>query len=94
VTVKHSRTLPLDASEAALRAEEGHVRAYLSAATTPDDDPIARADEVVVSLQPKDGQWWMTGELPGEPVADYLADDYDPYDGVPDELRAVGEVNG
>lgn len=79
--VRYRRDVPRD-DQAAIDAETEHVRAHLSACCDPDDDENARADEVTITVTDHvDGDPALvsiTGEIDTEPVAPYLADDYDP----------------
>jgi hypothetical protein len=69
----------------------GHVRAHLSSVATEGDDPERYAADVDIVVVADGEGVLITGHLDRAPVADYLRDDYDPYDGVPDELRAEAD---
>lgn len=86
--MQYSRDLPEDATQDAVDAAVEHVRAHLSAVASADDDPDTNADDVHVRTEHRDGRIWIVGELDAEPDAPYLKPGYDPYDGVPAELRA------
>jgi hypothetical protein len=86
--IVHSRLVPSGAGVEVFAATETHIRQHLSAVADPDDDPASYAALVRVTRHQRDDGVLLVGELDAEPQADYLADDYDPYDGVPDELRA------
>lgn len=86
--MRYSRDVPVGSSAEVILHTEEHIRAHLSSVATPDDDPNARAEDVRIELAVVGDQIRITGVLDAPPVAAYLRDDFDPYDGVPDDLRA------
>ncbi len=94
--MKYTRDLPEDATQDVVDATAEHVRDHLASIADSDDDPATRADDVRVRTERRDGRIWVLGELDAEPDAPYLKADFDPYAGVPEELRALAvddEVN-
>ncbi|MGW4114833.1 hypothetical protein ACWEFJ_28495 [Actinosynnema sp. NPDC004786] len=87
--MQYIRDLPEDTGQDVIDQVIEHVRAELSARADSDDDPTTRAEDVVVRVERQDGRVLVVGELDAAPDAPYLADGYDPYDGVPDALRAL-----
>lgn len=87
--MKYSRHLPEDATQDMVDETIAHVRAHLSAVAASDDDPETNADDVTVRTEHHNGRIEIIGELDAEPDAPYLKDDFDPYQGVSDELRAL-----
>lgn len=88
--MQYVRDVPRD-DPAALEAERAHVVAHLSAVAADDDDPDTHADDVrvqVVDHPDDEEQLRIVGTLDAEPVAPYLADDYDPWAGVDHDLFA------
>lgn len=79
--MRYRRDVPRD-DQTAIDAEADHVRAHLSACCDPDDDEDARAGEVTVTVaEHVDGDPALVsviGAIDADPVAPYLADDYDP----------------
>jgi hypothetical protein len=73
-------------------ASADHVRAHLSSIATPDDDPDRYATDVVITVAAEGDGLQVTGRLDREVVADYLRDDFDPFLGVPQELRAEADT--
>lgn len=86
--MKYTRDLPEDATQDRVDETIAHVRAHLSSVAASDDDPETNADDVTVHTEHRDGRIWIVGELDAEPDAPYLTPDFDPWAGVPDELRA------
>lgn len=87
----YTRDVP-DGDPDALAAERAHVVAHLSAVADADDDPDTHADDVDVTVDPHPdtpGMLRITGRLDAAPVADYLTPGYNPFAGVPAELRKV-----
>jgi len=94
--MKYTRDLPEDATQDVIDAAVKHVRDHLASIADTDDDPTTHADDVRVRTEHRDGRIWILGELDAEPDAPYLKADFDPYEGVSEELRALAvddEVN-
>lgn len=87
--MRYSRHLPEDATQDQVDETIAHVLAHLSAVAAADDDPETNADDVTVRTEHQNGRIEIIGELDAEPDAPYLKADFDPYDGVSDELRAL-----
>lgn len=85
----YTRDLPEDATQDRVDATIEHVRDHLASIADSDDDPTTHADDVTVRTEHRDGRIWVIGELDAEPDAPYLKDDFDPYEGVSEELRAL-----
>lgn len=85
----YTRDLPEDATQDQLDATIEHVRDHLASIADSDDDPTTHAEDVTVRTEHRAGRIWVIGELDAEPDAPYLKDDYDPYDGVSEELQAL-----
>ena len=84
----YTRDLPEDADQSTVDEVIAHVRAHLSAVASADDDPETNADDVTVRTEHREGRIVIIGELDAEPDAPYLKPGYDPYEDVPDKLRA------
>lgn len=83
----YTRDLPQDATQDQVDATIEHVRDHLASIADADDDPTTHAEDVTVRTEHRDGRIWVIGELDAEPDAPYLKADFDPWSGVPDELR-------
>lgn len=90
--MRYTRELPGDASPEALADAEAHVRAHLSAVASEDDDPETNADDVTVHVERQGGTIMVVGELDAEPVAPYLAADFDPERDVQDNPLTVASI--
>lgn len=88
MSMTYSRFVAASADDTAIAATEAHVRAHLSSVADAGDNPGTHADAVRVLVRPVDNGVLVVGSLDANPTAPYLAEGYDPYDGVPDELRA------
>lgn len=86
--ITYERLVADDAAPDALRLTEAHVRAHLSAVADADDDPETNADDVRIRLVTMPGGVMVRGTLEAEPQVAYQQPGFDPYEGVPDELRA------
>lgn len=86
--IQHSRFVPFQVDAEAMLATERSVRAHLSAVASPDDDEDRYVDDVEIRFETHENGILITGSLDREPDAPYLRDGFDPYAGVPDELRA------
>lgn len=87
--IRYIRDAPLNTPDEVLDQVAAHVRAHLSAVASADDDPEVFADYVQITQEIIPYQCVrISGVLDAEPDASYLRDGYDPYEGVPDELRA------
>lgn len=78
MSMRYSRSVPIDAPPGALEEARAEVRAHLSAVADTDDDPNTHADDVRVWTEDDDGATKVVGELDAEPNAPYLRDDFDP----------------
>jgi len=92
--MRYRRDVPAS-DQSAIDVEIEHVRAHLSACTTPDDDSDANAAFVNVAITSHlDGDPDMmsiVGEIDAEPIAPYLSDDYDPAAELPVRFRPYEE---
>lgn len=87
--LRYRHVVPADLSPQDYEASAAHVRHHLSAAASTVDDRREFAAEVILERNDlTDGRIELVGILDREAHADYLADGYDPYDGIPDDLRA------
>lgn len=84
----YTRDLPEDATQDQVDSTIDHVRTHLSSVAASDDDPETNADDVTIRTEQRDGRVWVIGELDMEPDAPYLKPDFDPFEGVSEELRA------
>lgn len=85
----YTRDLPEGSTQDVVDETIAHVRAHLSSVADQDDDPETNADDVTVRTEHRDGRIWVVGELDAEPDTAYLKADFDPWAGVPDDLRAL-----
>lgn len=86
--IRYIRDAPLGTSDEVLDQVEAHVRAHLSAVASETDDPEVFADYVQITQEVIPYECIrIAGVLDAEPDAPYLRHGYDPYEGVPDELR-------
>lgn len=89
--IEHVSDVPRGDAEA-LAVEKAAVVAYLSAATTEDDNVETNADNVVVHVtdHPDDPDMVrIVGTINAKPVAPYLRPGYDPLAGVDPDLYAA-----
>jgi hypothetical protein len=87
--VLYTRFVSNTAPQESVGVTVDHVRAHLSSVADADDDPTTRAEDVEVHIEPAAGGVLVVGHLDAEPEAAYLKLGFDPYDGVPAELRAL-----
>ena len=80
MSIRHSRSVPVDADSDLLSEVEREVRSHLSAVADSDDDPDTNADDVRIWHEHGDDELKVVGELDAEPDAPYLRDDFDPDD--------------
>lgn len=84
-----TRTLPSDATDTQVVDAVNQVTDQLAAQADADDDPATRREDVrVVVTRGADRSTVVTGFLDAVPVAPYLEPGFDPFEGVPDDLRA------
>jgi hypothetical protein len=69
-----------------------HVRAHLSAVTSPTDDPDEHAGEVDIDVHEQDGGMLITGQINRQPVAAYLRDGFDPDTEAADNPLSVPSI--
>jgi hypothetical protein len=86
--ITYSRLVPADADRYVVDATVQHIIEHVLSVADPNDDPTAHGGEVLVERREQDDGVLLVGSLDAEPQADYLRPGYDPYDGVPADLRA------
>lgn len=76
--MRYARDVPRVSPPEVMLKTVQHIQAHLSSIATEDDNPTARAGDVLVEYAVVGDVLRITGSLDAEPVAPYLRDDWTP----------------
>jgi hypothetical protein len=97
MAIEYVRDIPVDSDFKAKEETINHVRDQVAAIADADDDPETRREDVQIELYvSKNDSTLMRvrGYLDAEPKARYLKKDFDPFEGIDEELIEEGAPDG